>query len=94
MMTLTILGFLGAAVLAFRFNVIILAPAILFGWMVALVDGLVTASSAAAITFHMVLVASALQFGYLAGIVLKWAVLASGHGRETGKPAMVPDGTF
>ena len=89
---LATLGSLGAILLAFRFNVFILLPAILFGWMVALVNGVVTASPGASIAFQMALVAVALQLGYVAGIIIKWAVLASRH--ESGKPAMVPDGTF
>jgi hypothetical protein len=93
-MMLAILGSLGATMLAFRFNVIILLPAILFGWMVAFVHGLVTASPGASIAFQMALVAVALQVGYVAGIVLKWAVLASRRRHESSKPAMVSDGTF
>jgi hypothetical protein len=80
--------------LAFRFNVFILLPAILFGWMVALVNGVVTASSGTSIAFQMALVAVTLQLGYVAGIVLKWAVLAGQRRQASGKPAMVPDGTF
>ena len=91
---LTILGFLGATVLAFRFNVIILLPAILFGWMAVLVSGILTASSGASIALHMVLVAIALQVGYLAGIIFKWALLTSRRRSLSNKPAMVPDGTF
>jgi hypothetical protein len=92
---LVTLGFLGAATLvAFRFNVIILLPAILFGWMVALVNGVVTASSGGSIAFQMALVAVALQLGYMAGFVLKWAMLASRHRHGSGKSAMLPDGTF
>lgn len=91
---LAILGSFAAIVLAFRFNVFILLPATLFGWVVALVNGLVTASTIGSIAFEMALVAIALQFGYVAGIVLKWAVLAGRRRHETAKPAMVPDGTF
>jgi hypothetical protein len=91
---LGLLGFLGATVLAFRFNVIILLPAVLFGWVVALGEGVVTASSGTSIAFHMVLIAVALQFGYVGGIVLKWTVLASRRRRESGRLTMVPDGTF
>lgn len=90
-MMLAILGTVGGIVLAFRFNVIILLPAIPCGWMVTLVIGVVTASSGASIAFQMALVAVALQLGYVAGAVLKCAVLAN---RRSGKPAMVPDGTF
>src|ERR1700726_4558328 len=91
-MMLAILGSLGGIVLAFRFNVIILLPAVLIGWMMVLVNGVVTANSGASIAFQMVLVAVALQLGYVAGIVLKWAVLASRRRHESGKPAMVADG--
>jgi uncharacterized membrane protein YhaH (DUF805 family) len=91
---LVLLGSLGATLLAFRFNVIILLPAILLGWMVALVNGVVTASPDASIAYQMALVAVALQLGYMAGIVLKWAMLASRRHHESGKSALVPDGTF
>jgi len=92
-MMLAILGSLGGILLAFRFNVIVLLPAILLGWMVALVDGVVTASSGASTALQMALVAVALQFGYMAGIVVKCAMLSSRH-RRSSKPVMVPDGTF
>src|ERR1700692_3151683 len=91
---LTILGFLGAIVLAFRFNVVILLPAILVGWMLALTSGVMNASSGASIAFQMALVAVALQLGYVAGIVLKWADLVSRHHGDSGKPAMLSDRTF
>ena len=93
-MMLAILGSLAGIVLAVRFNVIILLPAILLGWMVALVNGVVTASSGASIALQMALVAVVLQLGYMAGIVLKWAMLASRRHHESSKSAMVPDGTF
>ena len=93
-MMLAILGSLAGIVLVFRFNVIILLPAVLFGWTVALVSGVVTASSGASIALQMVLVAVGLQLGYAAGIVFKWAVLASRSRHEAHKSAMVPDGTF
>lgn len=91
---LVIFGSLAGTALAFRFNVIVLLPVILFGWMVALVSGAATASSGASIMFQMVLVAVALQLGYVAGIVLKWAVLASMGRHESVKHAMVHDSTF
>jgi hypothetical protein len=91
---LILLGFLGAIVLAFRFNVFILLPAVLLGWMLVLVSGLAAANSGALIAFHMVLVAIVLQVGYLAGIICKWALLASGRRSWSHKPGVVPDGTF
>ena len=92
---LTILGFLGATMLAWRFPVLVLLPAIMFGWMLVLVSGLLTASSGASIMLHMVLVAVAMQLGYLAGIILKWALLAAWrYGWSTHYKPMMPDGTF
>ena len=80
--------------LAFRFNIFILLPAILLGWMMVLVNGVLTGSSGASIAFHLVLVAIVLQVGYLAGILLKWALLASRRRSWSDKPAAVSDGTF
>lgn len=91
---LTILAFLGGTVLAFRFNVLILLPTILFGWMLVLVGGVVAGSSGSSIALMMALVTIVLQVGYLAGIVLKWAWLASWRRGWSGKPAVAPDGTF
>ena len=91
---LTILGFLGGAALAFRFNVMILLPATLFGWSAVLVNGVVSLNSGASIAFHMALIAVALQVGFMAGIVLIWSMLASRRRHESGQAAMVPDGTF
>ena len=93
-MMLAILGTVGGMVLAFRFNVLILLPAIVFGWMVTLVSGVVTAGSGTSIALQMALVAVAFQLGYVTGAVLKCAMLASGRRHESGKPAMVRDGTF
>jgi hypothetical protein len=90
---LAILGFL-ATVLSFRFNMFILLPAILLGWMLVLVSGIVHGGSGAAIALQLVLVAIVLQFGYLAGIILKWALLAGWRRNWSDKPAALPDGTF
>ncbi len=91
---LAILGLLGAIILALRFNVIILLPAILFGWAVALVNGVMTASSGTSIMFQMVLVAVALQLGFVGALVLKWAVLAGRHHPRAGKATATPGGAF
>lgn len=91
---LTILTFLGGIVLALRFNVLILLPTILFGWMLMLVGGVVAGSSGSSIALRMALVTIVLQVGYLAGIVLKWAWLASRRRSWSEKPAVVSDGTF
>jgi hypothetical protein len=94
---LTIFGFLAATVLPFRFNVLILVPAFLVGWLLVLIVGLATMSSVSSIALNMLLVPFALQIGYLAGIVLKWALLASGLNRRlnwSDKPAVKRDSTF
>jgi hypothetical protein len=91
---LPVVASMGMTMLALRFNVVILLPAIMLGWIVALVNGVVTANSGHMIVFQMVLVAVALQLGYVAGIVLKWAILVSRRNHEASKAAMVPDGTF
>jgi hypothetical protein len=87
---LAILGFLGATVLSFRFNMFILLPAILLGWTLVLVDGLVNGNSGALIALQMAAAAVVLQLGYLAGIVMKWALLASRASSWSEKPAAVP----
>jgi len=94
MIMLTMLGFLGATVLAFRFNVLILLPSTLFGWLVVVVCGVATASSGMSIVSNLVLVAVALQFGYLFGFVFKWGTLASRRRSFLVKSAAVPDSTF
>jgi hypothetical protein len=88
------LGFLGTTVLALRFNVAILLPAIVIAWMLVLVNGILTASSGASITSHIVLVAIVLQLGYMAGIIFKWTLLARRRHSWSAKPAPMPDGTF
>jgi hypothetical protein len=97
---LTIFCFLGAIVLAFRFNVLMLVPTMLLAWMFVLAVGMVTASSGSSILLKMVLVAVALQIGYLAGFVFKWGLLASRRGIWSGKKvakaraSAAPDGAF
>jgi hypothetical protein len=93
-MMLTIFGFLTGTVMAFRFNVFILVPTILFGWGLVLVGGLITSSSVASIALQVVVVALALQIGYLAGFVFKWALLVSRRRNWSDKPVVVSDGTF
>ena len=91
---LTISAFLGGAVLAFRFNALILLPAVLFGCMLTLVGGAVAGSSVYSIVLGMALVTIVLQAGYLAGIVLISAWLANWRGGWSRKPAAAPDGIF
>ena len=74
---MTISAFLGGTVLAFRFNVLILLPTILFGWMLVVVIGVMAGTSGSSIAFGMALVTIVLQVGYLAGTVLIWAWSAS-----------------
>jgi hypothetical protein len=91
---LAILGFLGATVLSFRFNMFILLPAILLGWTLVLVSGLANGNSGASIALQMAAAAVVLQLGYLSGIVVKWALLASRASTWSEKPAAVPDRLF
>ena len=72
-MLLTILGFLFGAVLSFRFDVLILLPSILLGWLCAIVGGLAIGNTGVSILFVMIFVATALQIGYIFGIGLQWA---------------------
>jgi hypothetical protein len=88
---LAILGFLFATVLSFRFNMFILLPAILLGWMLVVVDGLLNANSGVSIALQMVLVAVVLQLGYVGGIVLKWALLSARRGSWSEKATAVPE---
>ena len=73
-MLLTILGLLCGIVLSVRFDVLILLPAILRGWLLAVVGGFVAGSTGTSIILGMVLVATALQGGYGLGIVGQWAL--------------------
>lgn len=73
-MLLTILGFLCGIVLSFRFDVLILLPAILLGWALATVGELVIGGSGMSVLIAAVLVTTALQVGYVAGIVAQWAL--------------------
>ena len=73
-MLLTILGLLCGIVLSVRFDVLILLPAILLGWLLAVVGGLIVGSTGMSIVLGMVLVATALQGGYVLGIVGQWAL--------------------
>ena len=91
---LTIFGFLAGMVMAFRFNVFILVPTILFGWGLVLVGGLITSSPIASIALTVVLVTLTLQIGYLAGFVFKWALLVSRRRNWSDKPVIVSDGRF
>ncbi len=82
---LPILIFIAGIMLALRFNVIILLPAVLFIWMIAIADGVATASSIASIVLQMTLLAVALQIGFVVGLVLEWAVLVGRRHLEIGK---------
>jgi hypothetical protein len=87
------LGFL-SAMLAFRFSVLILLPAILLAWLPVLVRGIAIGSSGSSIALHMVLAAFVLQLGYLAGILLKWALLASHRHIGVENTTIAPEATF
>ena len=71
-MLLTIFCFLCGIVLSFRFDALILLPAMLLGWVLAVIGGLVDGGTGLSILIGMVLVACALQGGYIGGIVIQW----------------------
>jgi len=75
-MALTIFAFLCGVLLSFRFPVLVLAPAILLGWIVALAGGLFAGNSGASILLELILVGAAAQTGYMAGVVGTWIVAA------------------
>jgi hypothetical protein len=91
---LAILAFLSAMGLALRFNVVILVPAMLVGWILTLVGGFITAGPGGSNALQLALVALSLQLGYLAGIVSQWTLLAGGRRARSERSSMVPDGTF
>ena len=73
-MLLTILGLLCGVLLSVRFDFLILLPAILLGWLLAVVGGLASGGTVVSILLGMILVATALQGGYITGIVGQWAL--------------------
>ena len=95
-MLLTILGFLFGIVLSVRFDVLVLVPAILLGWLLAVIGGLAGGGTIMSIILGMVWVATALQIGYMAGIVGQWALRSSRAVPQSRneKPAVAPDGAF
>jgi hypothetical protein len=71
-MLVTILGFLFGIVLSIRFDVLILLPAILLGWIMAAIGATISGDSGLTIVLGMVMVATALQGGYISGIIGQW----------------------
>ena len=66
-MLLTIFGFLCGIVLSFRFDALILLPAMLLGWVLAGIGGLIDGGTGLSIRIGVVLVACALQGATSAG---------------------------
>ena len=95
-MLLTILGLLCGIVLSVRFDVLILLPAILLGWLLAVAGGIIVGGTGMSIVFGMVLVATALQGGYVLGIVGQWALRSQRAmpQRWPEKTAATPDSAF
>lgn len=91
---LALTGFLGGIVLAFRFNVFALLPAIAFGWMLTLWGGILYASSGPSIALRMVLVAVVLQVGYMAGIIFMWVLLTFRRHVLSHKVVAFPDRSY
>jgi hypothetical protein len=93
-MALTIFTFFCAAAPIFRFNVLVLAPAILLGWIFVLASTVFTDSSGISILLKLVVVGLAAQTGYMAGVAVmcffgtiapfvtvqrQWAALRTAH---------------
>jgi hypothetical protein len=87
-MLLAILGLLCGLVLGLRFDVLILLPAILLGWFVAMADGLIAGGSAGSIAVGMAVAAIALQAGYLFGVAAQWVVGLNGLRQPAEPPAV------
>ena len=97
-MLLTILGFLCGVVLSVRFDVLILLPAILLGWVLVIIGavGAVGGGNGMSILLGMVTVAAALQGGYITGIVGQWGLRSSRVVPQSWpeKSAAAPDSAF
>ncbi len=86
-MLLAILGLLCGLVLGLRFDVLILLPAILLGWFVAMADGLIAGGGAGSIAIGMAVAAIALQAGYLLGVAAQWVAGLNGLQQAAEPPA-------
>jgi len=95
-MLLTILALLCGIVLSFRFEVLILLPATLLGWLLAVIGGIVMGSTGTSIAFGMVMTTAALQGGYVLGIAGQWALRSQRAlpQRRSEKTTAVPDSAF
>ena len=76
MLPLAILGFLCGVILALRFNVFVLIPAIFLGSIVAIGSSLAVGATIGTMSLSVVLVITALQLGYLFGSFARYALLA------------------
>ena len=68
---LAIIGIVVGIVLGLRYKVLILAPAVLFVIVLAIVIGVARADSAWSIVLMTIVAVTAVQLGYLAGIVIR-----------------------
>ena len=76
MLPLTIVGLLCGIVLALRFNVFVLIPAVFIGALVALGSSMAVGATVGTMGLSVVLVITALQLGYLLGSFARYASLA------------------
>ena len=82
--------------LGLRFDVLVLVPAILLGWILAVIGGFLAGGAGLSILLGMALVAGALQGGYIGGVLVLW-VMGSTRAlpkRWAAKPAAAPDSAF
>jgi hypothetical protein len=83
---LAIISVVAGAVLGLRYNALVLAPAVMFAMLFALIVGITRADGFWSVAFLMFLLTVAVQLGYLAGIAI-YAVIelicgARGRGRN------------
>lgn len=76
MLPLAIFSFLCGIVLALRFNVFVLIPAIFIGSIVALGSSMAVGATIGTMALSVVFVITALQLGYLFGSFARYALLA------------------
>jgi hypothetical protein len=91
MLMLATISALAGAVLAQRFKVLVLAPAILFGLVTQVAGGIAHGEAISSIILASAVVATSLQLGYFGGLALRFsctnAKMVAGFGlRRTLEP--------
>ncbi|HVY57320.1 MAG TPA: hypothetical protein VHA77_05670 [Xanthobacteraceae bacterium] len=76
-MTMVLLSVLLGAVLGLRFTVLIVIPAAMIAFVLALVTSVLRESGLAETIFLVVAVEAALQVGYLCGVMVRYTISAA-----------------